>query len=91
MSAFSLCKPLQPDPIPPEETVDLFDPGDMQLTWYDDVADSLVTCDGFNDFTVASQVIPQARSASSPRNVPQYNNIKIDPDKRVLLTLNKID
>ena len=23
--------------------------------------------------------------------IPQYNNIKIDPDKRVLLTLNKID
>ena len=23
--------------------------------------------------------------------LPQYNNIKIDPDKRVLLTLNKID
>ena len=64
-----------PDPIPPEQTVDLFDPGNIQLTWYDNLADSLVTCDSFNDFTASSQVIPQARSASSPRNVPQYNNI----------------
>ena len=55
-----------------EDTADRFEPGEVLLTWYDEVANSLVTCDQFNDFTAASQVIPQARSASSPRTIPAF-------------------
>lgn len=55
-----------------EDTADRFEPGEVNLTWYDPAANSLVTCDQFNDFTAASQVIPQNRSASSPRTIPAF-------------------
>ena len=55
-----------------EDIADRFEPGEVNLTWYDPAASSLVTCDQFNDFTAASQVIPQSRSASSPRTIPAF-------------------
>ena len=69
-----------PEPLPGEETVDNFSPGEVQLTWYDPLADSLVDCSTFRDFTAASQTIPQARSASSPRTIQQYYSIVEDYD-----------
>ena len=47
-----------PEPLPGEDTVDNFVPGEVQLTWYDPLADSLVDCSTFRDFTAASQTIP---------------------------------
>ena len=69
-----------PEPLGSEETVDNFQPGEIQLTWYDPLADSLVDCSTFRDFTAASQTIPQARSASSPRTIQQYFAIESDYD-----------
>lgn len=69
-----------PEPLGNEDTVDNFTASEVQLTWYDPLADSLVDCSTFRDFTAASQTIPQARSASSPRTILQYYTIESDYD-----------
>nr|BAR35502.1 putative short tail fibre [uncultured Mediterranean phage uvMED] len=69
-----------PEPLGNEGTVDNFTADEVSLTWYDPLADSLVDCSTFRDFTSASQTIPQARSASSPRTIQQYYSITADYD-----------
>ncbi len=69
-----------PEPLGNEDTVDNFTASEVQLTWYDPLADSLVDCTTFRDFTAASQTIPQARSASSPRTIQQYYSITSNYD-----------
>ena len=54
------------------EIADRFNPGTVNLTWYDPNNQSLPTMDTFHDFVTETPVLPASRSPANARNISPY-------------------